>query len=130
MESNNKDILQRLLAGMPDETLPVSFNEQVMRKVREAAALRAKRRKYMEILGYVSGFVAMLAVCVFTFMYFDISIALPDMEWDLGLRNSFPQPDYELFGSPSFLFSLYVGIVALFLLIVDSTIRRKIERNK
>ena len=132
MEMNDKDPLQPLFAGMSDEPLPLDFNPKVMVKIRREAVLQEKKRKYREIFGYVSGFVAMIAVCVFVFYYYDISFEF--LQWELPkfeLQSwSFPKPDFELFRSQSFLLSLYIGVAALFLLIVDSTIRRKIEKNK
>jgi hypothetical protein len=137
MEMKDKDPLRPLFAGMSDEPLPLDFNAKVMNKVRQEAVLQEKRHKRMEIFGYVSGAVAMIAVCVLVFYYYDISFELPRLEfprWNFPTfeqyLRSFPKPDFELFRSPSFLFSLYIGIAALFLLIVDSTIRRKIEKNK
>jgi len=127
MGSNDKDIFRQLFAGMPDEVLPMDFNEKVMRKVRKEAALREKRRNYMEVFGYITMGIVMMAVGALILYYFDIPIALPSLD----LRNwSFPKPDYELFTTQSFLFSVYIGVLALFLLIIDSTIRRHIEKNK
>jgi len=127
MESNDKDIFRQLFAGMPDEVLSMDFNEKVMRKVRVEAALREKKRKYLEVFGYITMGIVMMAVGALILYYFDISIVLPSLD----LRNwSFPKPDYELFTSQSFLFSVYIGVLALFLLIIDSTIRRYIEKNK
>ena len=128
MEPKDKDILHHLFAGMTDETLPYDFNVKVMRKVHEEAAIREKKRKYGEFLGFASAIVAMAVVAVLMFYYFDISIEWPNLELPTW---SFPKPDYELLKSQSFHLSLFIGITALFLLIVDSTIRRSIEkRNK
>ena len=128
----DKDPLRPLFAGMSDEPLPLDFNRKVMNIVRQEAVLQEKKRKYPEIFGYISGVVAMVAVCVFVFYYYDISFELPRWEFPkFELHNwSFPKPDFELFRSQSFLLSMYTGVAALFLLIVDSTIRRKIEKNK
>ena len=128
----DKDPFYQLFAGMSDEPLPHDFNRKVMRKVRQEAVLQENKRKYLEISGYVSGFVAMIVACVLVFYYYDISFEFP--RWEIPkfeLQSwSFPKPDLELFRSPSFFLSLYIGVAALFLLIVDSTIRRKIEKNK
>ena len=134
MEKQGKDPLYELFAGMSDEALPLDFNQKVMQKVREAAMIVEKRHRYMEVLGYVSGVVVMIAVCVMVFYYFDISFEFPRWEFSsfpsLGRLNwSFSTPNFDLFHSPSFLISLHVGVVAIFLLIVDSSIRRKIEKD-
>ena len=127
MESKNNDLWHNLFAGVHDEELPFNFNEKVMLKIQKEVALRDKKRKYLEIFGYASGIVAMLVVCVFVFSYFEISFELPAFNLSAW---TFPMPDYELFKSQSFLFSVYIGSIALFLLIVDSSIRRTIEKNR
>jgi len=133
----DRDFLYQCFASMPDEALPADFNEKVMRKVMAEAASLEKKRKRREFFGYASGIVAMLAVCVFAFSYFDLSIELPKFfDAPIELQKfslpvwSFPKPDYGLFISPSFHFSLLIGSAALFLLIVDSTIRRNIEKSR
>jgi len=127
MEPKDKDLLHQLFAGMPDETLPLYFNEKVMGKIRKEAVSRVIKRKYKEIFGYVAGGIVMLTIYALILFFFDISIELPTID----LHNwSFPRPDYELFKSQPFYISVFIGIVALFLLIVDSSIRRYIEKNK
>ena len=127
MESRDKDIWYGLFAGISDETLPPDFNERVMQKIREEAASREKKHRYMEIFGYVSGITATLVACVLVFYYLDIPFEFPKLdisEW------SFLKPDYTLFKSQSFLSSVYIGAIALFLLIVDSTIRKHIGKKQ
>ena len=137
MESNDKDIWRQLFADMPDETLPTGFNEKIMGKVMAKAALREKTRKFFGIFGYALGCVAMAVTCFIVFIYYDVSIELPkfaEMKIELPklelLTRSFHKPDYGLLHSPSFHLSLFIGIAALFLLIVDSTIRSNIEKSK
>ena len=123
----DRDLLKQLFDVMPDEMLPVNFNGQVMHKIMVVAALREKKRKRREFFGYASGIVAMLAASVLAFSYFDLSIELPKFNLPAW---SFPKPDYGLFTSPYFHFSLIIGIATLFLLIADSTIRRNIEKSR
>ena len=123
----DKDILYQLFAGMPDEMLPENFNEKVMRKVMVESAFRVKKRKYREFFWYASGIIAMLTIGVFILIFYEISIEVPQLELPVW---TFPKPDYELFKSQSFHLSIWIGIVALFLLIVDSIIRRNIEKSK
>ena len=127
MESKDKDLLQNLFVGIPDEALPIDLNEKVMFKVRKEAALCVQKRKYLELTGYASGIVAMLAVCVFVFSYFEIAIELPKFDF---FARSFSTIDYEFFKSQPFLFSVYIGCITLFLLIVDSKIRLNIEKKR
>ena len=137
METKDKDFLYQWFADMPDEALPADFNEKAMRKIMAEAASLEKKRKRREFFGTASGAVAMLVAGVLAFSYFDLSIELPkffDATIELPKFNlpawSFPNPDYGLFTSPSFHLSLIIGIATLFLLIVDSTIRRNIEKSR
>lgn len=123
---NEKDIIRELFSGMPDERLSLNFNENVMRRIHKEALRRERRNRCWEILGYASATLLMAAVCMFvlyrTGMTFEILEIKPGA-W------SFSCPDFSMFKSRSFIFSLYVGILALFLLIVDSLIRRHIEKK-
>ena len=128
MEPKDNDILNKMFAGMSDEMLPIDFNEKIMQKVYEKAVLFEKKQKYRELLVSVLGIVAVTVVSVFVFYYFDLSIEFPKLELSTWL---FQKPNFGLFKSQSFHFSLFIGIAALFLLIVDSTVRHTIEkRNK
>ncbi|MDR2913660.1 MAG: hypothetical protein LBV74_02310 [Tannerella sp.] len=129
MKPKNKDILHDLFAGIPDEVLPFGFNEKAMLKIQKEAEIREKRHRYLEIFGYVSGIVVMLAVCVFVLHSMGISFELPKIEIELHTW-SFPKPDFNIFRSQSFVLSVYVGVLALFLLIIDSIIRRHIEKTR
>jgi hypothetical protein len=127
MKPNEKDIMFSLFSEMQDEQLPLNFHENVMHKVQKEAMLRRKRNKRWEIFGYVSGAVAMLTVCVILLYIFGFSFEIPDFE---TYTWSFPKPDFGMFQSQSFKLSVYVGVLALFLLIADSTIRRHLEKTK
>jgi hypothetical protein len=121
LEPNEKDIMRGLFAGMPDEQLPPEFNAKVMHRIRREALRRRKRNRCWEIFGYASAAVFMTAVCIFIFYRMGITFKMPEMDLRVW---SFPRPDFGIFKSRSFFFSLYIGILALFLLIVDSVIRR------
>jgi hypothetical protein len=111
---------------MPDERLPLNFNEKIMRMIHKEALRRERRNRYWEIFGYTSAVLLMAAVCIFILYRMGVTFEIPDIEprtW------SFPRPDFSVFKSRSFILNLYVGILALFLLIVDSTIRRYIEKK-
>ncbi|MDR0743769.1 MAG: hypothetical protein LBF05_05385, partial [Tannerella sp.] len=65
-------------------------------------------------------------VCAVLLHFLGISFKIPELEphtW------SFPRPNLDIFRSHSFVMSVYIGALALFLLIVDSTIRRHIEKK-
>lgn len=127
MKPNDKDRMREWLADIPDETLPFNFNDKVMTRIYREAALREKRNKRWAIFGYISGGVAMMVVCVLILYGMGVSFEMPAIETHAW---TFPKPDYSLFHSRSFLLSLYVGILALFLLVMDSLIRHRIEKTK
>jgi hypothetical protein len=118
--------MRELFSGMPDERLPPDFNANVMRRVRKEAIRRERRNRRLEILGYVSGAVAMAAVLVFILYRMGITVDVRALALHI---NSFPRPDFSLLKSQSFTVSAYVGTLALFLLIMDSTIRRHIGKR-
>ena len=124
METNENKIWKNLFAGMSDEVLPLNFNEKVMRQIYKMNVLREKKRRFWEICGYASGFLAMLITCIAVLYKKNVSFELPEIAW------TFPKVDFEIFTSPAFIHSFQVGVLALFLLIIDSTIRRRIEKMK
>jgi hypothetical protein len=127
MKRNEKDIMYSLFSEMQEEQLPLNFQAKVMQKIQKEALLRRKRTKRWEIFGCVLGVVATLAVCV-------LLLHLSGISFDLSafglFTEGFPMPDFSLFRSRSFLFSAYIGVLAFILLMVDSTIRRRIEKTK
>jgi hypothetical protein len=111
MKLNEKDRMHELFSGMQDEPLPLNFKEKVMSVIRREALRREKRNKQLEVFGYVTGTVAMTAVCIFILHYMGISFELPE------------------FNRQSSMLSIFTGTSALFLLIIDSIIRRQIEKK-
>jgi len=126
MKPIDNDIMRGLFSGIHDEPLPADFNEKVMARIRRESVVREKRKKILGIFGYASGVVAMIAACVFTIYYTGISFEMPDIKLPSW---SFPKPDYSIFTSQSFKLSAYIGILALFLIIIDSVIRHHIEKT-
>lgn len=119
--------MRELFSGMKDEPLPLHFNEKVMFKVRREALRREKRNRCLEFFGYASGAVAMAAVCVFILYRMGISFEFHSFN---PLRTgAFFRPDFSVFKSQSFVFSVFIGTSTLFLLIMDSIIRRHIEKK-
>ena len=133
METTDKDIMRELFAGMTDEPLPFDFNEKVMARIQFEALSREKRNKRLEIFAYISGTVAMIVVCVVLLYNMGVSFVLPEINWSAW---TFPKPDistpkldYSLFTSESFKFSVYIGMLCLILIIIDSLIRRHIGKT-
>jgi hypothetical protein len=133
METNEKDIIRKLFADMSDESLPFNFDEKVMARVHREALLRRRRNKILEISGYISGAVAVIVVCVLVLYYMGVSFQAPEINWSVW---TFPKPDYSMYDlvynikSPSFGLSMYIGVLVLSLLVIDSAVRRHIEKTK
>ena len=126
METENKDMMRELFAGLSDESLPFRFDEKVMKRIHREALLREKRNKHLEIFAYISGGAVMIAVCVLILYYRGASFEFPQINL---LMPTFTKPEFD-FDSRSLGISMYIGALALFLLIIDSTIRRRIEKTK
>ncbi|MDR1814143.1 MAG: hypothetical protein LBR18_04770 [Tannerella sp.] len=126
----DNEMLRQLFVAMPDEQLSEGFNDRVMEKVRRKALLHAKLCKIRECACYSLGAAAMIAVCVFVLKYLEIEIPFPDMSLS---AISFPKLSLtglktEIFHSPSWHISFFTMLIALFLLVIDSTIRRHIKK--
>ncbi len=124
-EDKRKDMMYGLFAGMSNESLPEGFNEKVMLKVRKEAKQRKMRYRYLNILGYISGAIAVIALCLFALRYTGVSFPVNEYRDFVSFVSPFQM---DMFNSPSFLFSLYIGGLALILLITDLMIRRHMEK--
>jgi len=127
METKDSSLWRNLFVAIPDETLPDDFPTKVMDKIRAKMALRKKMNRFWEISGVAAGIVVMLITCVIVVYNMDISFRFPEIE---PLVWTFPTFDFKLFTSPSFRVSFQIGILAVLLLMIDSTIRGRIERGK
>ena len=127
METKDNDLWRNLFEAMPDEALPTDFHARVIDRINKKAVLRKKVNRFWEICGVASGIATMLITGVIVFYKMDISFKLPEIE---PYRWPVPAFDFEMFTSPSFGISIQIGILALLLLILDSTIRRAIEKKK
>ncbi|MDR2146859.1 MAG: hypothetical protein LBE91_10420 [Tannerella sp.] len=127
-----EDTMRKLFAQLPEEQLPPDFNRNMMEKIRLEAVKRAKVEKLKNILGYVLGGVIMVTAAVLAFYFTGFKFQLP--EFDLpdfsSLRWTFAKPDWEVLKSPSFLFSFYIGALALLLLVADSMLRRRYHKSE
>jgi hypothetical protein len=121
MKTEDKDVMRNLFAQLHDEQLPRDFNLKVMEKIRLEAARKERMAGLQAVIGYVLCGAIMIAACIFACRYTGFSPELPDMQ---SLLRPFEQPDFEALKSPSFLFSLYIGGLALLLLVADSLLRR------
>ena len=119
-------MMRELFAGLSDESLPLGFDEKVMSRIHHEASLRVKRNKRLEIFAYVSGGVAMITIWVLLLYYRGVSFELPQINLSMP---TFTKPEFN-FNTGTFGISMYIGALSLFLLIIDSTIRRRIEKMK
>lgn len=104
------DSLAEAFKRLPEEELPASFRENVMRQV----LLEAERaRKRAERSNLVALILALLALTVATFIY----IELP--------RFSLPRLDVSAFA-----FYGYIGAAALLLLFADYKLRNRYQKRR
>ncbi|MDR3250885.1 MAG: hypothetical protein LBT42_04375 [Tannerella sp.] len=127
MEQMDRDMMRELFRRMDDAPLPPGFNEKMMRMIRREASLKEKRSRLLSVLGYVSGCVAMAAVCAVILYKSGYRFVMPDFE---PIVWSFPKVDLDIFNTQSFGLSLYIGSLAFLLLVADATIRHFIGKNK
>ena len=127
METKDNDRWRILFSTMPDEELPAELDAKVMRKIYEKAALQNKKSRFWELCVYASGIAVMLITAIIAYYNMDVSFKLPEIR---PLEWSFPPFDFNMFTTPAFGLSFRVGALALALLIVDSLIRRAMEKNK
>jgi hypothetical protein len=125
MKTEDKDIMRKLFAQLPDEQLPPAFNSSIMKEIRLNAAGKERISKMKNILGYVFCGAIMITVCVFALRYTVFPVEFPDWQSCLQL---FEKPDFEALKSPSFLFSLYIGMLALLLLVAETLLRRRYHK--
>ena len=127
METKDNGLWHSLFSSIPDETLPDDFPTKVMDKIQAKIALRKKMNRFWEIGGIATGIAVMLITCVIVVYNMDISFRFPEIE---PIVWTFPTFDFNLFTSPSFRISFQIGVMALLLLIADTTIRRWVKGGK
>jgi len=134
MKQDDNDIMHRLFANMTDEPLPSDFNKNVMVRIRHEAQLCERRNKRVELFGYISGAIAMIVVCIMILYYMGISFEFSEINWSPW---TFSKPDFSnlkidfsIFTTQSFKSSVYIGTLGLFLIVIDSFIRRHIEKTR
>jgi len=111
-ENRSIDVLKPLFQRLPEEDLPSSFRENMMKKIMEEAVRTKKRNERLGLLAVILASVVVLALAVFVFIYMEI-----------------PQLEISLPKLTSISFYLYIGALSLLLLFGDY-IMRKAYREK
>lgn len=120
MKMEEKDILREMFRDLPDERLPDGFNETVMSLVGKEVARREKAGRLQETLCYVAAGISILSGLAVVLFMLDFSFSNLHM----------PKVDLSGFESSSLPFSIYIGSIALLLLVADTLIRHHISKKK
>ena len=107
------DSLAEAFKRLPEEELPASFRENVMRQVLLEAERARKRAERSNLVALILALLALLALTVATFIY----IELP--------RFSLPRLDVSAFA-----FYGYIGAAALLLLFADYKLRNRSQKRR
>jgi hypothetical protein len=106
-EAEKKDSLKELFNRTPVEELPVDFREKVMQRIYTEAAKTKKRNERFGLLLVITASLFIIVLAVGSLIYLD----LPKTEWLLRDLPSMP-------------FYLYIGALALLLLLGDYKLRK------
>ncbi|MDR1403554.1 MAG: hypothetical protein LBJ60_07645 [Tannerellaceae bacterium] len=108
-----KDFLEDLFSGTPQEELPVDFQKNVMRQVYAESVKMKKRNERFGLLSVIAASLLLLALAATSILYL---VDLPEIEWRLPDLLSMP-------------FYLYIGALALLLLLGDYKLRKFYEKR-
>lgn len=111
--TEKNDILKDLFGRMPEEELSASFRTNVMRQIMAEAERRRKREERWGWIAVVAASLLMIGIAIASFFYMGIpkiSVPIPDMN--------------------TFLFYVYIGMLALILLGADYKFRQIYKRRQ
>jgi hypothetical protein len=111
-ETEKKDSLKELFNRMSVEELPVDFREKVMQRIYTEAVKAKKRNERFGLLSVIAASLFIIVLAVASFIYLD----LPKSEWLLSDLPSTP-------------FYLYIGTLALLLLLGDYKLRKSYRKK-
>ncbi|GHV51660.1 hypothetical protein FACS1894181_13840 [Bacteroidia bacterium] len=113
MNTNVKetDWLRRLFGSLPEEELPQSFRENMMKRIMAEAEKRKKRSERIGWLSVAAASMGLIALSVGSILFARGS----------GATIEFKLPE---FNTTSMLFYLYIGALALLLLCLDHFLGR------
>jgi hypothetical protein len=127
MKQDKNYSLYDMFSEIPDESLPNRFNEKLMLKINKEAIRHKRKMQIRSFTGYASIVVFMLLTAAGLFLYFGFSFEIPEIKIE---NIAFSKPSINSFKNTGFHLSLYIGTLALSLLIFDSIIRRHIKKIK
>lgn len=119
MNNNNlkyKDPIRNLFENLPEETVSENFSDNLMLEIEQVVVREKRKSRLFSILFPTLGGLLILLVPVFVVVYFDIDIRGLLLSW-------FPKIEF----SP---FVIMIGLLVLFLLILDTLLRKYIENKK
>lgn len=128
MQSDDKkdDVLKGLLGQLPAEHLPEGFREHLMQRVRKEAARMQRRKERVGLLTVIAG-----SVCMLLIGFVCIGIYGVDTEQVSGVSGSgLSGYATSLLKSSYVGFFVYIGILALLLLVVDTWLRKMFFKRR
>ncbi|MDR1357435.1 MAG: hypothetical protein LBJ58_07190 [Tannerellaceae bacterium] len=111
-KEESSDRLRALFGRMPEEALPVGFNERMMSRVREEAVRRERRAGRLEALGLALSSLSVAGVLAGALIY----AGVPTIRWEAPELAALP-------------FYLHIGSLALVLLGMDYLVRRAYRKR-
>ncbi|MDR1879324.1 MAG: hypothetical protein LBQ78_00115 [Tannerellaceae bacterium] len=121
-KTTDTDWLGSLFSQLPEEELPASFHENMMRRI-EAETVRAKKRgERIELFAVILASLVMIALAVCACLYMEIR--LPAFDFSIA------ETGREYLSRPLVHFYLYIAVIALSLLLADWLFGRHYRRKE
>ncbi|MDR0750814.1 MAG: hypothetical protein LBF62_14755 [Tannerellaceae bacterium] len=109
-EEEREDILKDLFNRMPREEVPADFRQEVMQQIYAESVRIKKRNERFGLLSVIAASLLILALAAASIIY----LGLPEIEWT---------------SLPSIPFYLYIGALALLLLLGDYKLRESYKKK-
>jgi hypothetical protein len=109
------DWLKTLFGRMPEEPLPDSFREDMMKRIRAETVRMKKRSERIGLLSVILASSAMMGLATGALLY----MGIPRLEWEWTLPELTSLPFY-----------LYIGALTLLLLGIDHAFRRMYKKKR
>ena len=106
------DFLGDLFSRIPEEELPASFRSNVMRQIMLESVKAKKRNERFSLLAVILASLIMISLAVASFIYMEI-----------------PQISLPVLDTSALVFYLYIGAIALILLLADYQLRNMLHKK-
>lgn len=128
MQSRNKteDVLKDLFGQLPTEQLPEGFREHLMQRVLREAVRMQRKKERIGLLTVIAGAVCMLLVGFTCTYLYQANMEQVSGLFDAGLFGYATSLMKSSYGS----FFIYVGILALLLLMADTWLRKQFFKRR